>query len=171
MPQVLQDRLLPTVAELALPIVLVVVNLLLRGQSLLELHLLLHLLLLVREDGMLARRSALIVVNRVTADGIHLALLRRVLIRLGVHHHLLALLGLLHQKLLLRRVHQMVGRAADAGPQARRRVVLRANFRNGHALVLGVLEAGVLHVRTVETVLVECCDLINVQLLLPRGRG
>lgn len=79
--QVLEDRLLAAVVELVLSVVLEIVDLLLRCEGLLELELLLHFLLLVGEDGVLAG-CALGVVDCVAGNGVHLALLRRVLIGL-----------------------------------------------------------------------------------------
>lgn len=61
MRQVLKHRLLALIAKLALPIVLEIVNLLLVSQRLFELQLLLHFLLLVCQNGMLARGLLLIV--------------------------------------------------------------------------------------------------------------
>lgn len=87
--QVLQHRFLPAVVELILHSLIailrrcVIMDLLLSRQSLLELKLLLHLLLLVGEDGMLARGATaagtLGVVDRVGAH-VHFGLLRRIMV-------------------------------------------------------------------------------------------
>ena len=123
-PQVLQHRLLSAVASNKLIIVLAIVVLilvlyLLRCQSLLELQLLLHLLLLVGQDGVLTGATALrwVVHGVVAADGdVHFVLAGRVLVGFRIrHHHLLVLLLLLlHDELLLRWMHQLVARSGHA---------------------------------------------------------
>lgn len=116
MAQVLQHRLLPTIIKLPLPVILKILDLLLRRQGLLELQLLLHFLLLVREYGVLAG-GGLRVVDRVVAHGVDFVFLGRVLVGFRIHHHhlLVLLAGLLHVELLLGGVHH-VSDAADAGP-------------------------------------------------------
>lgn len=49
--------------------------------------------------------------------------------------------------------------------------MLRAHFRNWHALVLWVLEAITLEVCGIQTVLVQLGDFIDVKLLLTGGCG
>lgn len=167
MSQVLQHRLLSTVPTDKLGILTVValiliLNLLLSGQSLLKLHLLLHLLLLIRKNGMLTSRTTLAlsrIVHGVVCSGhrhIHLVLRRRIIVRLGVvHQHLLVLLLLLllHKQLLLRWVHHLVpGTGHACALKGRGRVVLGgAHLRDKHTLVLRVLEVVVLttHIRRI----------------------
>lgn len=167
MSQVLQHRLLTAVTTNKLGILTVValiliLNLLLSGQSLLKLHLLLHLLLLIRKDGMLTSRTTLAlsrIVHGVVGSShrhIHLVLRRRIIVRLGVvHQHLLVLLLLLllHKQLLLRWVHHLVPSTGHAcALKGRGRVVLGgAHLRNKHTLVLRVLEVVVLatHIRRI----------------------
>ena len=92
--------------------------LLLVCESLLELKLLLHFLLLVGQYRMLARRC-LLIVYRVVSHRVNLVLLRRILIRLRVHHHhLLVTLRSLHVQLVRGGMHQVVALAGDGSPQA-----------------------------------------------------
>lgn len=153
--QVLEDGFLSAVVELILAaLVLEVVELLLGGQGLFELQLLLHFLLLIRQDRMLTRR-ALRVINRITRNRVHFALLWRVLVRFGVHHHhLFVLLCPLHVELLLGWVHHVVADASDAGAQTGGRVVLGADLGDRHAFVLRVGKVIVLQIRGVQAVLV-----------------
>ena len=75
MADILEHFLSPVGAELVLTVVLVVLDVLLVGEGLLELELLLHFLLFVRQDRVLTR-GTLRIVNGVVCHCVHLVLLR-----------------------------------------------------------------------------------------------
>jgi len=168
--QIFEHRFLTLIAELVLAVILKLMVLLLIGESLFELQLLLHFLLFVCQNRMFTR-CCLLIIYWIISHRVYLVLLRRILIRLRVHHHhLLVGLWSLHVQLVRRRMHQVVALASDRRPETRRRVVLRAYFGYGHTFVLRISVARIVKVRSVQTVLVQWGDLVGIELLLSGGR-